>query len=219
MSPIYATRPTAVSVSTPRRQRSRATVGAHGPWVDCSRIRASSRPRRASITSWWARYSPKQRLAEADLAQPSQMTLSPCLAGPRPDQPLAQQQLADPVTGAHQITAEILTGTHQVTQRLELRRCHQHRPQLARRVQLGELQRVAGVGLDLVTGLTRNCTRRADHHLNTRRTSCPRQPEPGRPSLIDPSHRPRKRLIASRFQHHLAGDASVRPHRGTEAVR
>ena len=31
MSPISATSPTAVSVSMPRRQRSRATIGAHGP--------------------------------------------------------------------------------------------------------------------------------------------------------------------------------------------
>jgi hypothetical protein len=60
------------------------------------------------------------------------------------------------VAGAHQITAEILTGTHQITQRLKLRRRHQHRAQLAGRVQPRELQRITRVGLDRVARLARD---------------------------------------------------------------
>jgi hypothetical protein len=82
---------------------------------------------------------------------------------------VTQKQLPDPMTGTHHITTEILTRTHQITQRLKLHSRHQHRTQLARRVQPRELQRVTRVGLDPVTGLTRDRTRRTDHHLNTSR--------------------------------------------------
>jgi hypothetical protein len=47
----------------------------------------------------------------------------------RGDQPAAQQQLADPVAGSHQIAAQILTRPDQIAQRFELERRDEHRPQ------------------------------------------------------------------------------------------
>ena len=41
--------------------------------------------------------------------------------------PLTQQQLRDPVPGAHQITTDVLPGPDQVTSRLPLHRRHGHR--------------------------------------------------------------------------------------------
>jgi hypothetical protein len=63
------------------------------------------------------------------------------------------------VPRAHQVSAQILAGAHQVAQRLELDRRHDDRPQLPGRVQPRELERVTGVGLDLIAGLTRDRAR------------------------------------------------------------
>ena len=200
MSPISATRPTAVSVSMPRRQRRRATTGAHGPWVDCSRIRASSRSRRRAAPRDAPDTHRRRPPAEAARSEPCSATAGdaePMLTRPRPDQPVAQQQLADPMAGTHQIAAEILTSAHQVTQRLKLNSRHRNWAQLAGRVQPRELERIACVGLDPVTRLARDRTRCADHQLDTSRPGCPRQREPGRAHLIDRAHRPGKRLSHS----------------------
>ena len=62
------------------------------------------------------------------------------------------------MTSPHQIASQILAGTHQITQRLELGRWHQHRTQLTSRVQPRELQRIARIGLDPITGLARDRT-------------------------------------------------------------
>jgi hypothetical protein len=77
-----------------------------------------------------------QRLLKAHLAQPSQVALRPCLAGPVEDPPAAQQQLADPVARAHQIAAQILTRPDQVAQRLKLQGRHDDRSQRVTRVGL-----------------------------------------------------------------------------------
>ncbi len=59
---------------------------------------------------------------------------------------------ADPMASCHQIAAQILTRPDEVAQRLELERRDEYRPQLPRRMQPGQLQRVARVGLDLWPG-------------------------------------------------------------------
>ncbi|MBW3652706.1 MAG: hypothetical protein KY433_03755 [Actinobacteria bacterium] len=96
--------------------------------------------------------------------------------------------------GADQIAAQILTRTHEVAQRLKLSDRNDDWPQLPRRQQPRELQRVTRVGLDTVTGLTRDRARRTHHHLDPRRTRGARQPEPRRPGLIDRADRARQAL-------------------------
>ena len=95
-----------------------------------------------------------QRLVEADSSQPGEMALRPRVPRPGENQAAAQRQLADPVSGAHQVTTEVLAGTHEIAQCLKLGLRHYHRPQLPGRVQPRELQRVTHVGLDPVSGLT-----------------------------------------------------------------
>ncbi len=110
-----------------------------------------------------AEHDLRQPIVKADRAQPCQVSLRcPWVTGAGEDQAAAQQQLADPVAGSHQIAAQILTRPDQVAQRFELERRDQHRPQLPRRVKSGELQRIPGVGLDLVARLTRDRAGRAD---------------------------------------------------------
>jgi hypothetical protein len=140
-----------------------------------------------------AEHDLRERLLKPGLGEPLQMTIGPRLSRPRPDQPAAQQELADPVPGAHQIAAQILTRPHQITQRLELGRGDQHRPKLAGRVKPCELQRVTHICFDPVTGLTRDRARRANHHLNTSRTRRTRQRKSRGPRLIDRAHLPGKR--------------------------
>jgi hypothetical protein len=59
------------------------------------------------------------------------------------------------------------------------------RPQLPGRVQAGELERVALIGLGVITGLPRNRARRAHGHLDPCGPCRTGQSEPGRPGLID----------------------------------
>jgi hypothetical protein len=75
------------------------------------------------------------------------------------DEAVAQQHLADAVTGRHQIAAQILPGADQIAQRLKLQRWDRDRAQLAGGVQARELERITRIGLDAITGLTRNRAR------------------------------------------------------------
>jgi len=98
------------------------------------------------------------------------------------------------VPAGHQIAAEILPPADQVPQRFEFGLGHHDRTQLPGSEQPGELQRVAGVGLDPVTGLTGDRSRRADHHLDPSGTRGAGEPEPGRARFIDRTDRSRQRL-------------------------
>jgi hypothetical protein len=121
------------------------------------------------------------------------VALSPRIARSRPDHTTAQQQLADPVARGHQVAAQVLARADQIAQRLEFGLGNHDGPKLPRGVQPGELERIAGVGLDAVTRLARDRARSAHHHLDAGRPCRPRQAEPGRPGLIDSAHRPRQR--------------------------
>lgn len=137
----------------------------------------------------------RQRVLKPDRAQPRQVPLrGPGCPGTREDQAPAQQQLPDPMPRAHQIPAQVLAGTNQVAQRLELQGRDLHRPQLPRRVQPGELQRIARVGLGVIARLARNRAGRTDHHLHPGGARRPREPEPGRAGLIDRADRAGQRL-------------------------
>jgi hypothetical protein len=62
----------------------------------------------------------RERVLQADGAQPREVALGrPGRSRTREQQAAAQQQLADPVPGAHQIATQVLPGADQVTQRLE----------------------------------------------------------------------------------------------------
>src|SRR4051794_10416795 len=95
-------------------------------------------------------------LLEANPAQPLQVTLRPRLAGAVKDDPTAQQQLADAMTSAHQIAAQILTRPDEIAQRLELEIGHDDRPKLPGRQQPRELQGITHIGLDAIARLARD---------------------------------------------------------------
>ena len=183
MSPISGTSPTAVSVSMPRHHRRPGPLD--GLLCDQDIQAVAAGQQHLVVGQVLAEHDLCQRLLKAGLAEPPQMTIGPRLARTRPDESPAQQELADSVAGAHQIAAQILTRRHQVAQRLELARRDHHRPKLSRRGKPLELQRVARVGLDPVTRLTRNRTRSANHHLNARLTRARAQTPSAQP------HRPR----------------------------
>ena len=110
------------------------------------------------------------------------------------EQAASQQQFGDPVPAGHQIAAEVLAAAHQVPQRLQFGLGHDHWPQLTSGQQPRELERVAGVGLDLVAGLAWNRAGRADDHLDPRRAGSAHESEPGRARFIDRADRTRQRL-------------------------
>ena len=105
MSPISATSPTAVSVSIPRRQRNRATAGAHGPWTGLlgdQRVEpVAAREQHLVVAEVLAEDRVDAAAAsKRTLPQPRQMALDHVSPGPVEDMPAAQQQLADPVARA-----------------------------------------------------------------------------------------------------------------------
>jgi hypothetical protein len=71
----------------------------------------------------------RDRVDELHAGQPVTVTPRPVVAVEA--QVVAQQQLADAVTRAHQITAQILAGADQITQAFFCDRRHAHRVQLA----------------------------------------------------------------------------------------
>lgn len=84
----------------------------------------------------------------------------PQIMGARPglttgiDDPLPQQQLGDPMAGAHQIGAGILTGTHQVPRRFLRQGRDLDLDDLAQLEQPRQMQRVMSIGLDPIPGRT-----------------------------------------------------------------
>jgi hypothetical protein len=95
------------------------------------------------------------------------------------------------VPGPHQVTAALLTGPHQIPGRLGTHRGDADRRVLVEVQQPGEMDRVAGIGLDPVTGRPQQL--RGRHHLaaDPRRGQSPVQAEPGRARLV--GHRDRSR--------------------------
>jgi hypothetical protein len=134
------------------------------------------------------------RVLKPDRAQPLQVCMAPGVPRPRPQTLAAQQQLADPMAAGHQVAAEVLATAHEIAQGLIGRLGNHDRPQLACRMQSGELQRVALIGLGVITGLAGDRPRRADHHLDPRRPDRPGQTEARRPGLIDRANLSGQRL-------------------------
>ena len=131
-------------------------------------------------------------LTEVDTGSPLAVMLGPCAAGPVEAHVVAQQQLGQPVTGAHQITANVLAGAHEIAQRL-LAECRDaHRVQPADHQQPQHPLGVATVGLDAIARRPFDLARRRHDTTHARRLERPREPEPGRPGLIGHPHRTRQ---------------------------
>jgi len=195
-SPISAHSPAAVSVSMPRR---------HQPARGLRPRRRGQRPRDLALELLAADHQRqhgaaivlqrplRRRLRELDAGQPPEMGLGPVGLRPLEADLAAQQQLRQPMPGAHQIAAQILTRTDEVAQRLLLDARDRHPMQLPGRQQPHQALGIATVGLDAVTGPARDQPRRADHAIDPGRRQAPRQHEPGRARLIGRADRPRQR--------------------------
>ena len=109
------------------------------------------------------------------------------------DDPVAQQQLRQPVPRPHQITAAVLPGPHQIPGRFLLDARHRHRDDLIQMQQPGQMQRIPGIGLHPIPGRPLQLRRRRDHTPDPRIGQVPGQPEAGRARLIGHRHRGRQR--------------------------
>jgi len=105
---------------------------------------------------------------------------------------VTQQQLGEPVAGAHEIAAQSFAGTNQVAHRFLLDARHRDRMQLAGSQQPDQSFGVALIGLDPIARPARHQTRRADHAAHTGPRQSPRERKAGRPDLIGHPHRPFK---------------------------
>jgi hypothetical protein len=103
----------------------------------------------------------RRRPGKLDLRQPRAVAVCPR----RPvleAHVVAQQQLRQAVTAAHQIDADSLARTDEVTQRFFLGARDTHRMQLARQQQPDEMLGVTAIGLHLIAGRTRDLARCRD---------------------------------------------------------
>jgi hypothetical protein len=131
------------------------------------------------------------RPVQRHCGQPVAVALGPRGSTLEPD-PVAQQQLREPVPAAHQINADRLTGTDQVTQRFLLIARNPDCVKLAGHQQPGEQLRVATIGLHAVPARARDLARRRDHTLHATLRELPREPVPCRAGLIRNARRPRQ---------------------------
>jgi hypothetical protein len=104
---------------------------------------------------------------------------------------VAQQQLREPMTGAHQIHPDRLAGADQVAQRLLLIARNPDRMQLPRQ-QLHQVLRVPTIGLHPIPARARDLARRRHDALDAALGEIAREPVPSRAGLIRDPHRPRQ---------------------------
>jgi hypothetical protein len=102
-------------------------------------------------------------LAEVDLRQPAAVRDRPRAGGVFVADVVAQQQLAQPLPGAHQIAAQRLPGADDIAQRLLLSGRDPDRVQRVDHQQPQHALRVALIGLDLISGRPLDLPRRRDH--------------------------------------------------------
>jgi hypothetical protein len=106
---------------------------------------------------------------------------------------MPEQQLREPVTGPHQITAGILTRPHQITRRLLLRPGHTYRGDLTEPKQPRQPLGVPSICLDPV-GRRPDPRGRRHNAADPRTGTRTRKPVAGRPRLVDDPNRRRQRL-------------------------
>ena len=108
---------------------------------------------------------PRRVIGEPHRCQPRAVLARPRLPGPLPVDLAAQQELPDPMPGAHQIHADVLTAAHEITQLLTLDRRDRDQRQLAGRQQPRQPDRVTLIGLDPIRRRTLGLARRAHPEL------------------------------------------------------
>jgi hypothetical protein len=133
------------------------------------------------------------RSPEIDLGQPAAVADRPRAGGVLIDDVVAQQQLREALAGAHQIATHRLPGADDVTQRFLLAGRDPDRVQPVDHQQPQHPLRVALIGLDAISARTLDLPRRRDHTPDPGRAQRPREPIPGRPSLVRRAGRTRQR--------------------------
>jgi hypothetical protein len=120
-------------VSTPRRQLSRATSVAHGRVGDerghLALEALAADHQRVDRAEAIGEHRLRDRLRELDAGEPVAVRLRPVVAVKA--QIVSQQQVADAVTRAHQIAAQVLARADQITQGFLARGRHPDRMQLS----------------------------------------------------------------------------------------
>ena len=154
-------------MSIPRRHRSRATVCSHGEPGISSRDRLLERVAadhdRVDRAEVLQQRDLRAALPEVDPRQPAAVSDRPRAGGVLVANVVTQQQLAEPLPGAHQITADRLPGANDIAQRLLLAGRDPDRVQRVDHQQAQHPLGVALIGLDLVPGGPLDLPRRRDH--------------------------------------------------------
>ena len=105
------------------------------------------------------------------------------------DDAVAQQQLRDPVPGAHQVPAAVLPRPHQVPGGFLLHPWNRHRGDLIQAQQSRQVHRVPGVGLHPVARGALQLRRGRHHAPDPIGVQRPGQSEAGRAGLVGHRHR------------------------------
>jgi hypothetical protein len=183
--PTSAHKPAAESVSMPRRQRSRATVGA---WLLAGAASSStpiSARRRCTSPSTAAQESMNVTRERAS-SKARLRSQRPC--GCVHARPVSATRDAAGTSRAGEASARASSNaTHQIPETLILQARHERERELPRREQPHKPLRVTPVSLDPIPRRARDRPRRDDTHIKPRRARRPGEPEPRRP----PPHRPR----------------------------
>ena len=98
--------------------------------------------------------------------------------------PVAQQQLREPVTSAHQVDPDRFAGADQVAQRLLLGPRHPDRVKLPRQQQPHQMLGVTAIGLHAIPGTDGHQRRRDDVARDADSRQQPQQVKPAGPRLI-----------------------------------
>ena len=139
-------------------------------------------------------------LVEHDRERPALEALpaKPRVVCPRPrgrvvHEPMAEQQLREPVASPHQIAAGVFTGTNEVPRGFLFRRRDTYRRDLTKPKQPRQPLGITPVGLDPI-GCSSDPRRRRDNAIDPRLGTRAREPVPGRPRLVHDPDRRRQRL-------------------------
>jgi hypothetical protein len=127
-------------------------------------------------------------ILELARAQPAHVPDGPGPAPPRVALTAAQQELPEPVAGAHQVAAHVLNRAHEVAEVLVLDARHEREPKLAGGQQPDQPGGVAAVGLDPVARTLGDRPRRRHSNVDLALARRPGQAEAGRACLIDRAH-------------------------------
>ena len=203
-SPISATKTSAVSVSTPRRQRKRLTVSRHGSCSAVSWIETLERLD-PTINKIDRVHIAIERLLLSVELEPLLGEPPPTLHTPRfPRQHslMTQTELRQTIPVTHPVQPRVLTSPHKITNSLQLTRRNTHRLEQPTSMQPRKPQCVTTIGLHAIAGPLGNKTGCHDLARDPLLTQIPVQPKPARPGLVT-TPRPRPATNRPRHRHLL----------------